>query len=163
MRSSVGEPEQPKNRTRRPHEPGAELAYDWKTDLPGLFSRHADDCPVRDGLECACGTLGYRASVRAWDTSQRIVSPVFDTPQEALAWQDDQTASRDAAHNLATDRTQVGALIDEFLQTAQDELKWDGGSERHTPESIRRLRGALTYVDTELGTMDVQDVRRRHV
>jgi hypothetical protein len=139
------------------------LAYDWKTELPGVFSRHADDCPVRDGGEDTCGPLGYRASVRDWQTNRRTISPLFATAQEALAWQRDQTASRDASRNLASERSQVGAVIDEFLQSAENELAWDGGSERYTRESVRQLRGALSYVDSELGTMGVQDVRRRHV
>jgi hypothetical protein len=139
------------------------LAYDWKTELPGLFSRHADECPVRDGRECTCGQLGYRASIRDWETNRRTVSPLFETPHEALAWQRDQIVGWDAARDLANERSQVGALVDEFLQTAENELAWDGGSERYTRESVRQLRGALSYVDSELGTMDVQDVRRRHV
>jgi hypothetical protein len=139
------------------------LAYDWKTELPGVFSRHADDCPVRDGGEDTCGPLGYRASIRDWETNRRTVSPLYESPHEALAWQRDQIVSWDASRNLASERTQVAALIDEFLQSAENEVAYDGGSKRYTRESVRQLRGALSYVDSELGTMDVQDVRRRHV
>jgi hypothetical protein len=139
------------------------LEYDWKTELPGVFSHHADDCPVRDGGECTCGPLGYSASIRDWETNRRTVSPLYETPHEALAWQRDQIVSWDASRDLASDRTQVSALIDEFLQSAENEVAWDGGSKRYTRESVRQLRGALSYVDSELGTMDVKDVRRRHV
>jgi hypothetical protein len=50
-------------------------------------------------------------------------------------------------------------LIDEFLQAVEDGLA--GG--RNPRENVRALRGALSYVDSELGTMDIQDVRRRHI
>jgi hypothetical protein len=138
------------------------VAYDWKTELPGVFSRHADSCPVRDGGECTCGPLGFRASVREWDTNKRSVSQTFDNVHEALAWQQDQLVSRDASRGISVERGELGTLIDEFLQAAEDGMILDG-SRPYSRESIRALRGALSYVDSELGTMDVQDVRRRHV
>jgi hypothetical protein len=138
------------------------VAYDWKTELPGVFSRHADSCPVRDGGECTCGPLGYRASVREWDTNKRSVSPTFENVHEALAWQQEQLVSRDASRGLTVERGELGTLIDEFLQAAEDGMILDG-SRPYSKESIRALRGALSYVDSELGTMDVQDVRRNHV
>jgi hypothetical protein len=138
------------------------VAYDWKTELPGVFSRHADDCPVRDGGECTCGPLGFRASVREWDTNKRSVSPTFDNVHEALAWQQDQLVSRDASRGISVERGELGTLIDEFLQAAEDGMILDG-NRPYSRESIRALRGALSYADSELGTLDVQDVRRRHV
>jgi hypothetical protein len=137
--------------------------YDWKTELPGIFSRHADTCPVRDGLECTCGPLGYRASIRDWETNRRTVSPMFESVHEAVAWQRDQMTSRQSAAGLALDRGELGALIDEFLQAAEDGMARDTGGAQYTRDSVRALRGALSYVDSELGTMDVQDVRRRHI
>jgi nitroreductase len=139
------------------------VAYDWNTELPGVFSRHADNCPVRDGGECTCGPLGYRASVREWDSNRRTISPTFENIQEATAWQRDQTARQDAARGLAADRGELGALIDEFLQAAEDGTVRDGSGNPYTRDGVRALRGALSYVDSELGTMDVQDVRRRHI
>ena len=139
------------------------MAYDWNTELPGVFSRHADNCPVRDGGECTCGPLGYRASVREWDSNRRTISPTFENIQEAMAWQRDQTARQDAARGLAADRGELGALIDEFLQAAEDGMVRDGSGNPYTRDGVRALRGALSYVDSELGTMDVQDVRRRHI
>jgi hypothetical protein len=138
------------------------VPYDWKTELPGIFSRHADNCPVRDGLECTCGPLGYRSSIRDWETNSRTISPLFETVHEALAAQRDQIAGQDAARGVALDRGELGALIDEFLQAADDGMGRDG-DDRYTREQVRALRGALSYVDSELGTMDVQDVRRRHI
>jgi hypothetical protein len=135
------------------------MAYDWKTELPGVFSRHDDRCSVREGGECTCGPLGYRSSIRDWETSRRSVSPMYETPMEAIAWQRDQVVTQDATRGLALDRGELGALIDEFLQAAEDGMA--GG--HHARESVRALRGALSYVDSELGTLNVQDVRRRHI
>lgn len=139
------------------------MAFDWKTELPGVFSRHADNCPIRDGLDCVCGPLGYRSSVRDWATNRRTVSPVFETLQEALAWQRDQVASQESSRGLALDRSELGALIDEFIQAAEEGTARDARNQQYTREQVRALRSALSYVDSELGTLDVQDVRRRHV
>jgi hypothetical protein len=140
------------------------VAYDWKTELPGVFSRHSDNCPVRDGGQCTCGPLGYRASLRDWETNRRTVSPMFDTLPEALAWQQDEVVSVSKnGSRPAVDRTELGALIDEFLQAAEDGMVRDPHGRPYARESIRALRGALSYVDSELGPMAAQDVRRRHV
>ena len=138
------------------------MTYDWKTELPGIFSRHTDNCPVRDGGECTCGPLGYRASIRDWETNRRTVSPMFETLPEALAWQQDEVVSQNGSRP-AVDRTELGALIDEFLQAAEDGMVRDPRGQRYAREGIRALRGALSYVDSELGPMAAQDVRRRHV
>jgi hypothetical protein len=135
------------------------VAYDWKTELPGIFSRHADSCPVREGGECNCGPLGYRSSIRDWETSSRSVSPMYETIVEALSWQRDQVVSQDSTRGIALDRGELGALIDEFLQAAED----GRAGVAQSRDNVRALRGALSYVDSELGTLDVQDVRRRHI
>jgi hypothetical protein len=138
------------------------VSYDWKTDFPGVFSVHADECPVRDGGEERCGPLGYRASVRDWTSNRRIVGPMSGSLREALAWQRDQLASGERAGGLH-DRTELGALIDDYLQAAEDGTLGDGTNRAASREQVRALRGALTYVDSELGPMAVQEVRRRHV
>jgi hypothetical protein len=140
-----------------------ELAYDWKTELPGVFSRHADSCPVRDGGEDSCGPLGYRASVRDWQTNRRTVSPMFETAVEAVTWQRDQLVSETPERDSTVGRANLGALIDEYLQAAEDGLVRDPTGERYTREGLRALRGALSYAESELGSMNVQDIRRRHV
>lgn len=139
------------------------MAYDWKTEVPGVFSRHADNCPARDGLDCACGPLGYRASIRDWATNRRTVSPMFEMLPEALAWQREQIASHESSSGFALERSELGALIDEFIQAAEDGTARDAGNQSFTREGTRALRRALSYADSELGTLDVQDVRRRHV
>jgi hypothetical protein len=135
------------------------VAYDWKTDLPGVFSRHADGCPMRETGECSCGPLGYRSSIRDWETNRRSVSPMYETLVEALSWQRDQIVTQDASRGLSLDRGELGSLIDEFLQSVEDGL----AGPQNGRENARALRGALSYVDSELGTMAVQDVRRRHI
>ena len=35
----------------------------WSRELPGIFSRHDDSCPVQYGVRCTCGPLGYFATV----------------------------------------------------------------------------------------------------
>jgi hypothetical protein len=138
------------------------VAYDWKTELPGVFSRHADSCPARDGGECTCGPLGYRSSVRDWQTNERSVGPTFETAVEALAWQRDQLV-RETPSPGTVGRGDLGAVIDEFLQAAEDGMARNGTDGRYTRESVRALRGALSYAESELGTMDIQDIRRRHI
>jgi hypothetical protein len=138
------------------------VSYDWKTDFPGVFSVHADECPVRDGGEERCGPAGYRASVRDWTTNRRIVGPMFGSLQEALAWQRDQLASHERARGVH-ERTELGALIDDYIQATEDQPLPGSGDPAFTREQVRALRGALSYVDSELGTMAVQDVRRRHI
>jgi hypothetical protein len=119
---------------------------------------------VRDGGECTCGPLGYRASIRDWDTNERKVSHTFETAMEALAWQQDQLVSAAPARDITpVGRGDLGAVIDEFLQAAEDGMARDGRNERYTRERIRALRGALSYAESELGSMEIQDIRRRNV
>src|SRR4051812_29390725 len=117
------------------------MAYDWKTELLGIFSHHAGSCPVRDGGECTCGPLGYRASIREWDTNRRAVSPVLPSAYDAVAWQRDNAVGPDPLASPPIDRGQLGAVIDEFLQAAEDgrAREPDGGA-RYTRERLRALR-----------------------
>jgi hypothetical protein len=145
---------------------GEQAAYDWKTEFPGVVSRHSDKCPIRDGRECTCGPRGYRASVRGAETNLRIVSPKFESLPEALAWQRDQPGSRDGIQDdlpSEVDRNQLGPLIEEFIDAAEDGVAHDPRGQPYTAESLRALRGGLSYVDTELGAMAIQGVRQRHV
>jgi hypothetical protein len=100
--------------------------------------------------------------MRASNTNRRSLSPMFETLPEALAWQRDQVVSQNGSHPQV-DRVDLGALIDEFLQAVEDGTARDPRGQPYTRESLRALRGALSYVDSELGPMAAQDVRRRHV
>jgi hypothetical protein len=138
------------------------VGYDWKTELPGIVSRHVDGCPVRDGGECTCGPLGYRASVRDPLSNERTVSPIVGSIYEALDWQRSHIAPTRPRVALAS-REELGALIEEFLAAAEGGQARAAGGAPYSHDEIRALRGALSYVDSELGSMSVQDVRRRHV
>jgi hypothetical protein len=144
------------------------MPYDWRTELPGVFARHADDCPRRNGAPCTCGPLGYRASLVEPETGRRSLSPDFETVAQALDWQRDQheatVASATVASNgVPVDGSQLGAVIDEFLQSAQDGRARDRNGDPYSPERLRQLRGTLSYVDSALGSTKLEDVRRRHV
>jgi hypothetical protein len=183
------------------------MPYDWSTalpgepwsaELPGIFSRHDDGCPVQYGRRCTCGPLGYIATLVDPITNRPLVSPQFPAVADAQRWQRAQgaglTASAEGAYgqtapasaaygqtrsafggyggqpggvtasqNVTRDRNDLGALIDEFVEAAQDGRSRDVDGEQFTRERLRELRRALSYVDSELGTVAVQDVRRRNV
>jgi hypothetical protein len=139
------------------------MAYDWRTELPGVFARHADNCPRRDGGPCICGPLGYRASIVDPDTGRRTLSPDFATVAEAQAWQRDQHEAAAASKVVPQHGNELGAVIDDFLQAAEDGRARERQGNPYTPERLRQLRGALSYVDSALGSTPLEDVRRRHI
>jgi hypothetical protein len=139
------------------------MAYDWRTEVPGIFARHADDCPRRDGGLCICGPLGYRASVVDPESGRRSLSPEFETVAEAQAWQRDQHESVKASNGVPLNGAELGAVIDEFLQDAEDGRARDRNGNPYSPERLRQLRGSLSYVDSALGSANLEDIRRRHV
>lgn len=128
-----------------------------------MFSRHDDTCPVRNGRPCACGVLGYRSSVRDWETNRRILSPQFQAIGEAQAWLADQASTLQAARGLAVVGRELGEVTDEFLEAAETGNARNRGGEQYTREALRDLRGALSYVDAELGLLNVEYVRRRDI
>ena len=134
------------------------IAYDWKTEIPGVFARHADDCPVRNGRPCTCGPLAYRASIREWETNRRMLSPDFPTAGEAKAWLRDQRASLEAAGRVALESGNLGAVVEELLHAAEKGRVADPNGGRYPPDELRELRGALSYVATELGGMNIEDI-----
>jgi hypothetical protein len=139
------------------------MAYDWRTEVPGVFARHAEDCPRRVGGLCLCGPLAYRASVVDPDTGRRSLSPEFETVAEAQAWQRDQHESAKASNGMPVNGAELGAVIDEFLQDAEDGRAHDRNGNAYPPERLRQLRGSLSYVDSALGSTNLEDIRRRHV
>jgi hypothetical protein len=100
-----------------PEQNGTRHAYDWTTELSGVFARHAADCPVREGGECTCGRLGYRASVRS-NGNVRSLSPVMGTLADAVAWQRHQQSGAGGAPGANEDHAarparQDGPLVAE--------------------------------------------------
>jgi hypothetical protein len=113
------------------------IPYDWKTEIPGVFARHADDCPVRNGRACTCGPLAYRAGVREWETNRRVLSPDFSAPAQAQAWLREQRSSHQDAGGVALDTGDLGTLDD----TATSSPPSGAGSWRATPAARRPSGG----------------------
>lgn len=128
-----------------------------------MFARHDDACPVRNGRPCRCGVLGYRSSVRDWETGHRILSPQLPSAAEALAWQREQEASLLSFRGVPLEGRELGDVIDEFLEAARDGRACDRWGNPYTEEGLHQVRGALSHVDAALGLLNVGDVRRGHV
>ena len=164
------------------------MPYDWKTELPGILARHADTCPRNRGGVCICGPLGYRAAVIDPQTGREVLSPEFESVAEAQSWQRekeqatkatqgigarvaaeaqawlrDQRASHGEGGRVALESEDLGAIVEEFLQAAEDGRVGDRAGRSYPPERLRELRGALSYVAAELGAMNIEDVGRGDV
>jgi hypothetical protein len=139
-----------------------QAAYDWITELPGVFSRHSGKCPVRHGKPCTCGPRGYRATAGGPDTNSRVDSPTFKALPEVLEWQRGQLRERGGWPSVG-DRSDLRTLIEAFIEAAEDGVARDANGQPFTQAGVRELRGGLSYVDSELGDIAVQDVRRRHI
>jgi hypothetical protein len=118
---------------------------------------------MRNGRPCRCGVLGYRSSVRDWETGHRILSPLLPTATEALAWQQEQEASLLSFRGVPLEGRELGDVIDEFLDAAKEGRACDRWGRKYTKDGLHQLRGALSYVDAALGLLNVADVRRGHV
>jgi hypothetical protein len=58
----------------------------------------------------------------------------------------------------------VSAVIDEFIEAAEDGRAGNRSGRRYRPSALRDLRGILRYhVAHDIGHMRLRDVRRRHV
>jgi hypothetical protein len=68
-----------------------------------------------------------------------------------------------AAPPVAPRRGELGEVIDDFMEAAEEGEVADGFGQYYTPEALRELHSALTHVKSELGTMHVEAVRRWHV
>jgi site-specific recombinase XerC len=58
---------------------------------------------------------------------------------------------------------ELGALIADFLDGARAGVVRAPGGSPYTPADVRRLRGALSHVTSELGARDVAELRPRDV
>ena len=68
-----------------------------------------------------------------------------------------------AARRLAPNREELGAVIDEFMQAAEEGEAEDGYGQYYSPDALRELHGAVSHVKSELGTMNMRAIRRWHV
>jgi site-specific recombinase XerD len=146
-----------------PYKGAIAIPYDWKTEVSGVFARHADECPVRIGQPCTCGPLGYRASIREWETNRRVLSPTFPGAEEAEAWLRDQRQSLEAAGRVALASGDLGAVVEEFLKAAENGLVEAPSGGRYSVDGLREIRGALSHVAAELGGRNIEDVGRSDV
>src|SRR5512133_3320015 len=101
-----------------------QAAYDWSTELPGVYSRHSGRCPIRQGQKCTCGPRGYLATARGPETNLRVVSPTFESLPEALDWQRRQQRDREGSLSVG-ERSELGTLIEEFIEAVEDGVARD--------------------------------------
>jgi hypothetical protein len=139
------------------------MAYNWTTEWPGVYARHDSNCPLRNGGECTCPQLAYRASAKAPDEHSRLLSPEFGTALEARDWLRDQRARLTAAVAVADEGPSVTTVIHEFLTAAERGEAHERSGADYTRPRLSQLRVGLTYVDSEMGAKPLQAVRRRHV
>jgi hypothetical protein len=154
----------------------------WTREVPGVFSQHDDACPVRFGRRCTCGPQGYFATVVDPATGSHLISPLFASVGEAQEWQSANpvgpavtggtqqwhgatNGSIPEARSVAreSDRKDLGGLIEDFFDDAEDARTVDFNGKPYARERLRALRGALSYADANLGTLKIEDIRRRNV
>jgi hypothetical protein len=140
------------------------MPYEWKTELPGIYALHADYCPRGNRGACICGTIGFRAVFTEPSTGRRIPSPDFGHASDAQAWlHEQQTAARAAAGDVPGGGRELGTVIGDFLEAAEQGQIESRTGERYTSEDLSELRAALSYADSEFREMEIEDIRRRHV
>jgi hypothetical protein len=140
------------------------MSYTTRTRWAGVVAQHADHCRSREGEECSCGPLGYRASVEDPETGEPVLSPVLDTVAEARAWRHEQREAFDAWRASSEQRPAVDSVVEELLAAAARGSARDRYGRRFDADGMRGLRWALTgHVHEEIGSMAVAEVRARHV
>jgi hypothetical protein len=139
------------------------MAYNWTTEWPGVYAKHESNCPLRNGGDCTCEHVTYRASAKAPDGHSRLLSPEFDSAIEARDWLRDQRARLTAATAVAEEGPTVSMVIKDFLAAAERGEARDRSGNPYAPQQLSQVRAALTYVESEIGPSPLQAVRRRHV
>src|SRR5919106_6954488 len=133
------------------------MAYDWKTEIPGIYGIHADGCPKREGGRCICGVLGYRAIVRDADTQERVYSPVFNTKQSARSWSSDRL---EAVRDKTTDQLEYARSAQTTQQlTAMGPLEAGNGSADASIDELRSAVHELRGVVEDLASAAVRQPR----
>jgi hypothetical protein len=139
------------------------MAYNWTTEWPGVYARHEENCPLRNGGDCTCPKVTYRASAKAPDQHTRLLSPDFDTAIEARDWLRDQRARLSAATAVADEGPSVSTVIKDFLAAAERGEAHERSGAAYTRQRLSQIRAGLAYVDSEMGGSPLQAVRRRNV
>jgi hypothetical protein len=140
------------------------MAYTSRTKWPGIVAQHADYCAAREGGECTCGPVGYRASIEDPESGEPVLSPVLESLGEARVWRYEQREAFDAWRATSDERPTVDSIVEELLAAAARGSARDRYGRRFDPEGLRALRSNLTgHVRGDLGSMAIEDVRSRHV
>jgi hypothetical protein len=139
------------------------VAYNWTTEWPGVYARHDANCQLRNGGDCTCAQVTYRASAKAPDGHSRLLSPDFPSAIEARDWLRDQRARLTAAIAVADEGPSVANVIQDFLAAAAGGNARARNGDEYTPARLAQIRGGLAYVEAEMGDKPLQAVRRRHV
>jgi hypothetical protein len=139
------------------------VAYNWTTEWPGVYARHDSNCQLRNGGECTCERVTYRASAKTPDQHSRLLSPELASALEARDWLRDQRARLTAAIAVAQEGPLVDSVITDFLAAAERGEAHERSGAEYTQPRRAQLRAGLTYVESEIGSMPLQAVRRRHV
>jgi hypothetical protein len=139
------------------------MAYNWTTEWPGVYARHASDCPLRNHGECTCQQVAYRASAKAPDNRSRVLSPEYFSAIEARDWLRDQRARVTAAVAVADEGPAVATVIQEFLDAAARGEARDAAGVPFSQARQQQLRDGFTYVQAQMGVARIQQVRRRDV
>lgn len=98
------------------------MPYDLRTERVGVFARHADGCPARNGKPCHCGPLGYLAGIWDWKAARWVVSPLLGTTGEAVDWQ--RAANRRAEGAAATAGAEIESKSTEDKADPSEKLFW---------------------------------------
>jgi hypothetical protein len=139
------------------------MAFNWTTEWPGVYARHAAGCPLRNGGECTCPQITYRAAAKTPDGRSRVVSPDFASAIEARDWLRDQRERVTAAVALSEEGPALGVVIQDFLAAADRGDARDRNGVGYTRERLAEIRDGLSYVDAHMGRAPIQAVRRRNV
>jgi hypothetical protein len=93
------------------------------------------------------------------DIRPRAVMDAADRKDEDAADRKDE----DAAPKAQPRRNELSAVADDFMRLAEEGEAEDSYGEQYTPEGLRELHSSLSHVKSELGTMNIQAIRRWHV
>jgi hypothetical protein len=132
------------------------VAYDWPTDVPGLFAYHAERCTIRDTGVCSCGTIGFRAGVRDPEDGTVRLGPLFTTADRAREWQLEESGMLDAS--VSSDGPELRSVIADLIAAAENGGVREPDGTPYTRDGVRRLRADLSYVDAELGSTGVRSL-----
>jgi hypothetical protein len=112
------------------------------------------------GRPCACGPLGFRASVEDAQHHDPVLGPVVPTLDDARAWQREQSVAMQAFREVPPPGDTVADVVDEFLEAARAGDVADARGVTYVGDELRDLRWSLRgYVASEIGGMGIAQLR----